>query len=794
MEFKEVETVIQDELKNVQIKREKSDFYCVFGYKHSEVDCNSIRIYTKLNLKNIDKIHLCSTSEVKELNYIKKHKEYYEVLIDFKLDIRKIYTLEIESGSQKYHSRLYFDKYYSSEEFNSLYTPNMDYKLGSFNENNKTYFRVFAPFATEVKLNLKTDIKDEFKQYKMNYQNNGCYEVVLNEVKDLSIYTFTVTNFGITYENVVDPYCYSCLENGTLGVFIDWNKHKIDNKTLETIKSFYTTKPVVCEIHVKDFSMSDTFITKNTEVKGKYLGLIEKNVKNSYGDKVGFDYMKELSEKGLTHIQILPFYQFLSAHENNFDKDFILKTSHNNYNWGYGPLNYNCLEAHYSSNPNDPLCRIKEMISVIKEYASINVGVIMDVVFNHVPSQLDSKFEMLAPDYYFRLSSTSNAGADMNTTRKMFKKFIIDSCCMFTENYGMSGFRFDLMGLLDLQAMRELSDKVHKINKNSLIYGEAWDMFDANGNIHQLDENKDYLMAIQKNLHVLDSTNSCVGAFNDTFRDGMKGHVFDCKVDGYCQKVYKGYNKKEVKLIKQMHDDIVFGIMNSNPNKKELISCKNYIPYSEHNIFNSVNYVECHDNLPLFDKLVITLHDENIARKIANLCTNLVLLSNGISFYQIGQEFFRTKEVTALPENEKNRYLEDEFTLSQSYILNIDDTKRVFCHNSYASGVILNAINWDNVTKYKEYVEQFKKYLSYRKNEMPVYPNIKMMKENVSFDKNGRFGLSKQDYLNSVNYIMKDDNNEYLASFNFSNKPLKLKIEDREFVVTPLSSIFEKIQ
>jgi len=361
------------------------------------------------------------------------------------------------------------------------------------------------------------------------------------------------------------------------------------------------TDAVIYEAHVRDFTIDKSI---NSTYPGLYKGFSEENRKTNAGNKAGIDYLEEL---GITHVQLLPIYDFGGVDELNPDKL---------YNWGYNPEQYNVPEGWYSTNPNDPYARINELRELIDNLHKHNLRVVMDVVFNHVYDIKKFPFEKIIPGYAYRfdetghLTNSSGCDSDFATERKMIRKFVMDSVLFWAKEYKIDGFRFDLMGLIDIKTMNTLRQKLDRFRKDIIVYGEGWRMNTSIG-----DQNAAHMY----NKHLLFN----IGHFNDKTREVLKGATFNMKQKGYA--------------------------LGSNANPGDV---KNIIQGSALNKFlfrypsQSVNYVECHDNNTFFDKATLAMPEASIdeIKKRQKLATSMIILSQGIPFIHAGQEFFRSKK------------------------------------------------------------------------------------------------------------------------------------------------------
>ena len=466
-----------------------------------------------------------------------------------------------------------------------------------------TKFKVWAPTAYHVILELE-DLNGKIKYYTMIRQDKGVW--VVNITGDIEGYKYRYgVDIGGKIKFAIDPYAYSSLPNHYKSVVIDLSKIKVENKSKELLKLDSLLDSIIYELHIRDFSVSENSGIKN---KGKFIGFLEHGTKTKNGYETGIDYIKNL---GVTHIQLLPFYDFGSVDElNQFDY----------YNWGYDPVQYSIPEGSYSSDVLDPYSRIIECKEMIEEIHSSGMRVVMDVVYNHMFNRETSSFEILVPYYYFRIgrngekSNGSFCGNDFDSTQKMTAKFIIDSCLRWVDFYNVDGFRFDLMGILDINTMNEISKLCLERKKDFIIYGEGWNM----------------PTLLPDNLKTCQFNNAKtpnIGYFSDRFRDVIKGSTNSSEManKGYCTGLFDNLT-----LVK----DVVMAS-----------TCFYSDSYSYKSPKQVINYVECHDNSTLWDKLKVCCKDESeeLRKKRQKIIIAMTLLSQGIPFIHAGQEFLRTK-------------------------------------------------------------------------------------------------------------------------------------------------------
>ena len=482
-----------------------------------------------------------------------------------------------------------FSKLSLCKEFDELYFYEGD-DLGAQYTKENTTFKVWAPLATGVILKIVR--QGIVTLYPMDRGLKGVYSYTVEGDLENAHYFYLVKHSG-NYEITLDPYAYASSSNGRTSIVVDISKTPLKKHNIPDMVQ--KTDAIIYETSVRDFSMSSTSGMKN---KGKFLAFTEPHTSTDSGNPTGLDYLACL---GITHVQLMPINDFATVDEKNPSEL---------YNWGYDPAQYNVTEGSYVTNPDDGYKRIVEAQQMIEALHSRGLRVIIDVVFNHMHDVNMNALEKTVPHYFFRrnedgsLSNGSWCGNDLNTTAKMCRKYILDMCKRWQLLYGADGFRFDLMGLIDMETMK-LIDAQGKANDPSfMVYGEGWNMMTA------LAENK--RTTIQNNRMI-----PHVGFFNDFFRDTLRG-TNQIETKGY----FSGDTYKTNDAMKAICNLDMFD-----------------------NISQSINYVECHDNATCYDKLQISNYDEDeeTKKKRLRLLLSAVILSQGVPFLHSGQEFFRTK-------------------------------------------------------------------------------------------------------------------------------------------------------
>ncbi len=504
-----------------------------------------------------------------------------------------------DKKSEYFNSRHFADNYHYDEK-----------DLGAVIAGDKTNFKLWAPTASKVVLNLFTagNGVEAYKHVEMVKGDKG----VWSHTEDCghgTYYTYTVTTEVGTQE-AVDPYAKAAGVNGKRGMVVDLAKTNPEGWERATLASPIQSysEAIIWEVHVRDFSNK----IADSQYKGKYLAFTERGLLNEHGEAVGVDYLVNL---GITHVHLLPVYDYASVDETHPEDQF---------NWGYDPENYNVPEGSYSTDPYNGEVRIREYKEMVKALHAAGIGVIMDMVYNHT-FDANSSFNKIVPNYYYRYTdsgentSASGCGNDTASERYMFRKFMVESTAYWVEEYKLDGLRFDLMGLHDLETMQEVERAVHAVNPNAIIYGEGWDMGATMDGSEQ---------ANQLNISKITPSGDAIGGiavFNDVIRDGLKGSVFDAKVQGYIN----GSPEENI-------EKVIFGI------KGGAASGTTWTV----NDAMVINYMSAHDNNTLWDKLLLSNPDDSddVRTKMNKLGAAILMISQGTPFWQAGEEMLRTKD------------------------------------------------------------------------------------------------------------------------------------------------------
>ena len=498
-----------------------------------------------------------------------------------------------------------------TERFDKEYKADLN-TLGSFIDGNKTTFRLWSPLSKKARLHLDNKI------YIMEYKGKGIFELTFNE--NLEYHFYHYSTFREKVYEFLDPFSYADKDNK--------NSFIVDrNKLVSSATNFKASNiPIIYETSVRDFT-SDSVSFKYPKT---FKGLSEENAKLD-GNPVGFDYLKKL---GITYVQLMPVF--------SFDLD------HSNYNWGYNPNTYNSLHLPYCVS-NSPYEQLRELKTFVKFAHKNNMGVTLDVVYNHVYNVKSFNLANMLPYYFFRykngkLGNASYCGNEVRSEAYFTREYLKLIIKRFIDIFDIDGLRFDLMGILDVDTLLEIRDLSRNIKPNFLLYGEGWNM----GDIVPYEQR-----AIKENAYKMEG----IAFFNDDFRRTIRGNYIDDK---------NAYMLGDVGLRDQV--------------KHVLSGSYEY----GLNIHQSINYVECHDNYTVYDKVSRFFDDEKMAIRVCKLALALVMISRGIPFIHSGQEFLRTKhgidntynlddDINMLDWHRKNKYEEvskyftDLCTLRKTY-------------------------------------------------------------------------------------------------------------------------------
>lgn len=555
----------------------------------------------------------------------------------------------------------------------------------------QTTIKIWAPTANIVELRIYTQSNggsairiDQFVR-----GENGTWKIQIQGDLNGYFYTIRVNDRQGWLNETPGIEARAVGLNGHRGLIFDpeltnpegWNSDK-------RIICDHATDAIIYELHVRDFSISPSSGIKN---KGKYLGFTETGTISPEGLKTGIDHLKEL---GITHVHLLPVNDYYTVDEQSPDSA---------YNWGYDPQNFNAPEGSFSSNPNNT-SRILELKMLVQALHQAGIGVIFDVVYNHTYHTRRSYFNQTVPGYYYRqrsngmFSNASGCGNEIATERGMTRKYIVDSIAYWATEFHADGFRFDLMGIYDLETMNQIRARLDRISPSILLYGEGW-----TADRSPLNET---WRAVKTNVSRLYR----IAVFNDDFRNGIKGNSFDQNSCGFVSgKTIQEENIKFGIAGACFHPQIVYGYVeqSKSPWATEPWQC--------------INYASCHDNYTLFDKLALSCpevsEDEHI--RMVLLAGALILTSQGIPFLHGGVEMARTKQGD---------------------------------HNSYKSPDHINQIDWQRKNTYKLIFDYYQSLISLRRN----HPAFRMttadqIRNHLTFSNDYQPGVASYQLTNHAN-------------------------------------------
>ena len=520
-----------------------------------------------------------------------------------------------------------------------------------------TSFHLWSPNADEVRLMLYEEAEGghAFQTHHMKLGDDGTWHVDVNEDLKGKFYAFNVKMQDEWLGDTPGLFAKAVGINGHRGAIIDMvqtNPTGWENDRKPVLRS--VADVVVYEMHHRDFSID---ASSGIEHKGQFLALTEQGTRSPEGLATGIDHLKEL---GVTHVHLLPSYDYASIDEHTF------KDSH--YNWGYDPQNYNVPDGSYATDPTQPLTRIMEFKQMVQALHQAGIRVVLDVVYNHTYNAATSAFEKTVPGYFYRMkpdgtfANGSGCGNETASNRPMMRKFMVESVLYWMREYHLDGFRFDLMGIHDIATMNEIRQEAQKLDPQVLIYGEGWA---AETPQYAADS-----LAMKANIARMPG----IAAFCDEMRDGLRGPWDDDKKGAFLA----GFPGHE--------ESIKFGIVGAISHPQVKMDEVNYSnkAWAQEPV-QMMSYVSCHDDMCLVDRLRTSVTDlkGNDLEKLDMLAQTAVLTSQGIPFIFAGEEVMRDKK---------------------------------FVHNSFQSPDSVNAINWHNKAKYQWVFNYYKGLIAMRKH------------------------------------------------------------------------------
>ena len=579
----------------------------------------------------------------------------------------------------------------------------------------ETKFTLWAPTAEEVRV-LLYDSGNEGSAYQtlsLEMGEDGIWNTSIKEDLKGKFYTFNVKVNGKWLGDTPGIMAKAVGVNGKRAAVIDLRSTDPEgwaNDVRPLLKDYADI--IVYEMHHRDFSLDSVSGIRN---KGKFLALTELGTTTSQGEKTGIDHLKEL---GVTHVHILPSYDYASVDESKPDKA--------QYNWGYDPQNYNVPDGSYSTDPYKPDVRIKEFKQMVQALHKAGIRVVLDVVYNHTFNTEESNFERTVPGYFYRQTKDgkpangSGCGNETASDRAMMRKYMVESVLYWINEYHIDGFRFDLMGIHDIETMNEIRAAVDKIDPSIFIYGEGWA-----ASAPQLDQEE---LAMKANIYKMPR----IAAFSDEMRDGLRGGWDD--------------DRKGAFLIGQPGHEmsIKFGLVGAVKHPQVINDSVNYSkePWALQPT-QMISYVSCHDDMCLADRLKATMPDASDEERASlhKLAETFVFTSQGVPFIFAGDEMMRDKKGI---------------------------------HNSYNSPDSINTIDWRNKTIHHDVFDYVRELITLRKN----HPAFRM----GDADKVRQYmEFLPVEGSNLVAFILKDNANgdswkNIIVAFNSRKEPAKLSI------------------
>ena len=614
-----------------------------------------------------------------------------------------------------------------------------------------TRLSLWSPVAEEVRVNLyNSDLGGKpVEVVPLKRGNDGTWSVRLKGDRKGIFYTFQVKTNGKWLEETPGIFAKTVGTNGQRAMIMslsDTNPEGWDKDKSPEMNGI--TDVVLYEMHHRDFSVDASSGIKN---KGKFLALTEKGTQNPEGYSTGIDHLREL---GVTHVHLLPSYDFGSIDERTGKsvggggRDQVTY-----YNWGYDPVNYNCPEGSYSTNPSDPAARIKEFKEMVMAMHKAGLRVVMDVVYNHVFDLAQSNFQRVVPDYFFRWQDESKAeagksvgkipangsgcGNETASEMPMMRKYMVESVLYWMREYHVDGFRFDLMGIHDIETMNAIREAAQAVDPNVVIYGEGWA---ASAPAYPEDK-----LAMKANTSRLGG----ITAFGDELRDGLRGSWSNNDEGAFL--VGNAGNEESVK----------FGIVGAIQHPGVDYSKVNYskAPWALQPT-QMISYVSCHDDMCVADRLKVTLCTKNKKKNLTDaqllqqqtalmkLAETVTLTSQGVPFIWCGDEIMR-------------------------------DRKGV--HNCYASPDSINAIDWNKKTENIDLFNYIKGVISIRK----AHPAFRMgcaerVRENLAFIPVKQKNVVAFTLKGSV---VGDTWNDIVVVFNSNLRPVSIPVEQGNYTI-----------
>ena len=597
-----------------------------------------------------------------------------------------------------------YDKYpsYYGSDLELVYTPE------------QSVFTLWAPSADRVRLNLYASGEggDPEEQVEMEKAGYGTWRIHIDRDLKGSFYTFQIEKNGKWLNETPGIWAKAVGINGNRAAVIDWNETNPEGWESDRSPELKMYSDIILyELHHRDFSIAPD---SGIENKGKFLALTETGTKTPEGEATGLDHLKEL---GVTHIHILPSFDFATVDETKLDE--------NHYNWGYDPKNYNVPDGSYSTDPANPVVRIREFKEMVKSLHQNGFRIVLDVVYNHTASTDHSNFDLTVPGYFYRqnadgsYSNASGCGNETASEREMVRHYIIESVKFWAREYHIDGFRFDLMGIHDIETMNHLRSELLEIDPTIFVYGEGWVAADSPLPFEQ--------RAVKENVGQME--------------DGLKGSTFDEQEPGYASGNINGH-------FEPVKYGIVGGTDHPQVDYDGLLYCN--APYAGAPS-QMINFVSCHDGYTLVDKLKLSVQGDHAADElipIDKLVHTVLLTAQGIPFIRSGEEIMQDKQGEP---------------------------------NSYKSPDSINRIDWSLKAKNREVFDFIRGLIALRKAH-PAFriPTVEGLQQWLRFMDTGDSGVIA---YTLGEYANNDEWKEILVAYNGNRHEVEIGIPEGEWNV-----------
>lgn len=588
----------------------------------------------------------------------------------------------------------------------------------------QSVFTLWAPTASKVRLKLYKSGEggEPEEQLEMNMIDDGAWRIsVERDLKGL-FYTFQIEKDGKWLDETPGIWAKAVGINGNRAAIIDWSETNPDGWESDQSPELKMYSDIILyELHHRDFSIASNSGIMN---KGKFLALTETGTQTPEGESSGLDHLKEL---GVTHIHILPSFDFATVDETKLEE--------NKYNWGYDPKNYNVPDGSYSTDPANPVSRIREFKEMVQSLHQNGLRIVLDVVYNHTASTDHSNFDLTVPGYFYRqnpdgsYSNGSGCGNETASEREMVRRYIIESVKFWAKEYHIDGFRFDLMGIHDIETMNRLRKELLEIDPTIFIYGEGWLAADSPLPPEQ--------RAVKDNVGQMEG----IAVFCDDFRDGLRGSTFDEQHAGYASGNINGN-----------YEPVKFGIVGATDHPQVDYNGLLYSsgPYAAAPS-QVVNFVSCHDGYCLVDKLKLSVHGDHVEDElmpIDKLVHTVLLTAQGIPFIRGGEEIMQDKKGEP---------------------------------NSFKSPDSINQIDWSFKTKNHDIFDYIKGLIALRKAH-PAFriPTVEGLQQWLHFMDTGDSGViayTLGEYANG------DEWKEILVAYNGNRNEVEFQIPEEEWIV-----------